>query len=108
MFRIEAPPGYEAKVKFVVQALLYLGANVMQVYLNGPVQDATMIYLVRPAVRTGRARCREPVRQPLRDSRSPTVRIEGIDVVIQLGTTFLSDTETIDTLPATTTTTTVP
>jgi hypothetical protein len=107
MFRIEAPPGYEAKVKFVVESLLYVGANVMQVYLNGPTQDATLIYLYDQRFEQDALGAENLFGQPL-ETLEPEVRIEGIDVVIQLGMAYLSDTETIDTLPSTTTTTTLP
>jgi hypothetical protein len=107
MFRIEAPPGYEAKVKFVVQALLYLGANVQQVYLNGPTQEATNVILYDERFQQDVLGAEGLFGLPL-ETPKPEVRIEGIDVVLQLGTAFLTDTETIDTLPATTTTTTVP
>ncbi|MBI4934012.1 MAG: LCP family protein [Actinobacteria bacterium] len=107
MFRIEAPPGSEAKVKFVVKALLYLGANVQQVYLNGPTQDATVIYLYDDRFQDDVLGAEALFGKPI-ETATPEVRIEGIDVVIQLGSVYLGNTESPDTLPSTTTTTTVP
>lgn len=107
MFRIEAPPGSEAKVKFVVEALLYLGANVQQVYLNGPTQDATVIYLYDDRFQDDVLGAEALFGKPI-ETATPDVRIEGIDVVIQLGSVYLGNTESPDTLPSTTTTTTVP
>ena len=107
MFRIEAPPGYESKVKYVVRALLYLGANVQQVYMNGPSQDATRIILYDDSFAGDALGAEALFGKPL-ETPEPEVRIEGIDVVIQLGSVFLNDTESGDTLPSTTTTTTVP
>jgi hypothetical protein len=107
MFRIEAPPGNEAKVKFVVKALLYLGANVQQVYLNGPTQDATVIYLYDDRFQDDVLGAEALFGKPI-ETATPEVRIEGIDVVLQLGSVYLGNTASPDTLPSTTTTTTLP
>ena len=48
VFRIEAPPGYEDRVKFAVRAILFLGANVVSVYLGGEVHEATRYYIDDP------------------------------------------------------------
>jgi hypothetical protein len=99
-FRIEAPPGYDDKVRFVVSALLYLDCNVQWVYANGPVHADTQVFLKDPAIST-------QVTGPLAVlgptvTNDPTYRIEGIDVIVQLGTDFLASTAPT-TLPATTT-----
>jgi hypothetical protein len=107
MFRIEAPPGFESKVKFVVRALLYLGANVQQVYMNGPSQEATRIILYDDRFAGDALGAEALFGKPI-ETPEPEVRIEGIDVVIQLGSAFLNNTESGDTLPSTTTTTMVP
>jgi hypothetical protein len=107
MFRIEAPPGNETKVKFVVKALLYLGANVQQVYQNGPTQEATIIYLYDDRFHDDVLGAEGLFGLPI-ETQTPDVRIEGIDVVIQLGSAYLGNTGSADTLPSTTTTTTLP
>jgi hypothetical protein len=104
-FRVEAPPGYDDKVKFVVESLLYLNSNVQWVYANGPVHKDTLVFLKDPALST-------QVSGPLSIfgstvTNDPTYRIEGIDVIVQLGTDFLASTAPT-TLPATTTIATTP
>lgn len=104
-FRIEAPPGYDDKVKFVVESLLYLNSNVQWVYANGPVHNDTQVFLKDPGLST-------QVGGPLSIfgktvTNDPTYRIEGIDVIVQLGTDFLASTAPT-TLPATTTIATTP
>ncbi len=108
MFRIEAPPGpgYDAKVKYTVEALLYLGANVQQVYLNGPLQEKTVVQLYDERF-AGDVAGIETLFGSV-ETAKPATRIAGIDVVIQLGTSFLDDTTSGDTMPSTTTTTTEP
>jgi hypothetical protein len=75
--------------------------------LNGPTQDATNVILYDERFQQDVLGAEGLFGLPL-ETPQPEVRIEGIDVVLQLGTAFLTDTETIDTLPPTTTTTTVP
>jgi len=104
-FRVEAPPGYDDKVRFAVAALLYVNSNVQWVYANGPVHKDTLVYLKDPGLST-------QVGGPLAVfgptvTNDPTYRIEGIDVIVQLGTDFLSS-AAATTLPATTTTPTTP
>jgi hypothetical protein len=104
-FRVEAPPGYDDKVRFVVQSLLYLNSNVQWVYANGPVQKDTLVFLKDPGLST-------QVTGPLAifgktTTNDPTYRIEGIDVIVQLGTDFLNS-NAPTTLPATTTIATTP
>lgn len=104
-FRIEAPPGYDDRVKFVVASLLYLNCNVQWVYANGPVHKETLVFLKDPALST-------QVGGPLQVfgttvTNDPTYRIEGVDVIVQLGTDYLTSAAPT-TLPATTTIATVP
>jgi hypothetical protein len=104
-FRVEAPPGYDDKVKFVVASLLYVNSNVQWVYANGPVHKGTLVFLKDPALSN-------QVSGPLAIfgstvTNDPTYRIEGIDVIVQLGTDYLTSTAPT-TLPATTTTPSTP
>lgn len=107
VFRIEAPPGNEDKVKWVVSALLYLNANVQWVKLDGPVQSSTMIYLADANLADDALGAEVLFGDDVEQAESD-FRIEGIDVIIQLGTSFLDDPESGNTLPSTTTTTTTP
>jgi hypothetical protein len=107
VYRVEAPPGYEDKVKWVISALLYLNANVQWVKLDGPVQDATLVYLADSNLADDALGAELLFGDDVEQADSD-FRIEGIDVIIQLGTSFLDDPESGNTLPSTTTTTTTP
>jgi hypothetical protein len=104
VFRIEAPPGYEDRVKFAVRAILFLGANVVSVYLGSDVHQETRYYIDDPRLveeaENNNALFGETV------TLTPQVPIEGIDVILQLGTDFLNGVG--DELPSTTTSTTEP
>jgi hypothetical protein len=104
-FRVEAPPGYDDKVKFVVASLLYVNSNVQWVYADGPVHKDTLVFLKDPALST-------QVGGPLAIFghtviNDPTYRIEGVDVIVQLGTDYLTSAAPT-TLPATTIAPTTP
>ena len=104
VFRIEAPPGYEARVRVAVAAVLFLGGNVKSVYLDAPVNPETRLYLSDASL----ADQAESNNAYFGATQTLTaeVPIEGIDVVLQLGTEFLDAEGTA--LPSTTTTTTEP
>lgn len=104
VYRVEAPPGYEERVKFAVGAILFLGSNVVSVYMGGEVREATLLYVNDPRLveeaESGNALFGNT------ETLTPDVPIEGIDVVLQLGTDFLNGVG--DELPSTTTSTTEP
>jgi hypothetical protein len=104
-FEVIAPRGYDDKVKSFVAALLYLGANVQRVYLDGPSQTATVLSLADARFRELTAGAEALVGSvTLQD---PAVRLEGIDVTFVLGTDYLN--RPIDgTLPSTSAPTTLP
>ncbi len=106
-FRIDAPPGHGDKVKWAVEALLYLGGNVSWVYQNGPEQATTKVLLADRSLSDDALGAENLFGTDFEQLEAGT-RIEGIDVIIQLGTTFLDDPTTGIALPSTTTTTTVP
>lgn len=104
-FEVIAPRGYDDKVKSFIGALLYLGANVQRVYLDGPSQTATVLSLADVRFRELTAGAEALVGSV--QLQDPAVRLEGIDVTFVLGTDFLN--RPIDgTLPSTTTSTTLP
>ncbi|MFZ4717938.1 MAG: LCP family protein [Ilumatobacteraceae bacterium] len=107
VFRVEAPPGYEDKVKWTVDALLYLNSNVGWVFQQGPVQEQTKV-LLSDASLSNDALGAENLFGDSFEQGVIEQPIEGIDVIIQLGTSFLEDPTTGATLPSTTTTTTTP
>lgn len=103
-YRVEAPPGYEERVKFAVRAILFLGANVVSVYLGAEEHPETRYYiddqnLVEKAENTN-ALFGNTV------NLIPDNPTQGVDVVLQLGTDFLNGEG--DELPSTTTSTTEP
>ncbi len=104
VFRIEAPLGYEDRVKFAVEAVLFLGANVVSVYLGGEEHEATR-YLIDDPRLIEEAESNNAL-FGLTETEAPDVPIEGIDVILQLGTDFLTGEG--NTLPSTTTSTTEP
>jgi len=104
VFRIEAPPGYEDRVKFAVRAVLFLGANVVSVYLGADVNEATRYYIDDPRL-VDEAESNNAL-FGITETLTPDVPIEGVDVILQLGTDFLKGTG--DELPSTTTSTTEP
>ncbi len=104
VFRIEAPPGYEDRVKFAVRAVLFLGANVVSVYLGSEVHEATRYYIDDPRLVT-EAESNTALFGKT-ETLTPKVPIEGVDVILQLGTDFLDGVG--DELPSTTTSTTEP
>lgn len=104
VFRIEAPPGYEERVKFAVRAVLFLGANVQSVYLGGEVHAATRYYIDDPRL-VDQAESNNALFGNT-ETLTPDLPIEGIDVILQLGTDFLTGVG--DALPSTTTSTTEP
>lgn len=104
VFRIEAPPGFEDRVKFAVRAVLFLGANVVSVYLGGDVHEATRYYIGDP--RLVKEAESNNVLFGATETLTPAVPIEGVDVILQLGTDFLNGVG--DELPSTTTSTTEP
>lgn len=107
VFRVEAPPGHADKVKYTVSALLYLGANVQWVYEKGPEQATTKVYLADKNLEDD-ALGAEGLFGNDFEQLDSTYRIEGVDVILQLGTSFLDDPGSGNTLPSTTTSTTVP
>jgi anionic cell wall polymer biosynthesis LytR-Cps2A-Psr (LCP) family protein len=104
-FRIEAPPGYEARVLHAIGAVLFIGGNVKWVYLNGPVQADTVFLVKQDSIRTQAEDSGVTTAFGASRFESPADPIEDIDVIIQLGTAFLESTDTA--MPSTTTTTIV-
>jgi len=106
VFRVEAPPGYEARVSFAVRALLFLGGNVVSVYISDSVEvhPEVRLYIDNPNLIEKVQSANELFGNTV--TLTPDKPIEGIDVIVQLGTDFLTGEG--DTLPGTTTSTTEP
>ncbi len=104
VWRIEAPSGHDAQVKYAVELILYLGGNVQSVYLEGPAQVQTNMILYDPRF----DQATTAAQKVFGDVKlgTPDQRIEGVDVVLQLGSSFLdANSGTDNTMPATTSTT---
>ncbi len=103
-YRVEAPPGYVEEMKAAVAALLYLGANVRSVDFAGPVM-ANSVALLSTEDQQERVAVDNAVFGTLEIAVDPNP-IEGIDVVLQLGTAYLGQGPAP--LPSTTTTSLTP
>ncbi|MBI4883069.1 MAG: hypothetical protein HY826_03350 [Actinobacteria bacterium] len=103
-YRVQAPPGYVEEMKAAVAVLLYLGANVRSVDFSGPVM-VNSVALLSTEDEQERAAVDNAVFGTLEFVVNPNP-IEGIDVVLQLGTDYLGQGPAA--LPSTTTTTSIP
>jgi hypothetical protein len=103
-YRIEAPPGYEDRVQFAVWILLFLGANVVSVYLGGDEHPEPRMCIADANLADKTDNTYGAFGTPV--ILTPERPTEGVDVVLQLGTDFLKGEGTE--LPAVTTSTTEP
>ena len=109
LYRIEAPPGNEARVRDMIGAVLYFGGNVTSINLNGPAQEFTDI-VVYDALDKASVEQAANADEGIRFIE-PTVRIDGVDIWMVIGSRFLDAAPaptTTDTTPADTTTDTAP
>ena len=107
VFRIEAPPGYDAKVLHVVRTLLFLGGNVQSIWMGGPARPETALLLYDDALTSSAEYYQQYFGRTVVEAVD--TRVQGVDVIIQLGADYLdSQDPNMTTLPATTTTTTMP
>ena len=104
-FRIEAPPGYEARVMHAIGTVLFVGGNVKWVFLDGPVQAETVFLVKQDSIKEQAENSGVTTAFGASRFDSPETAIEDVDVIIQLGTDFLESTDTA--MPSTTTTTIV-
>jgi hypothetical protein len=87
VYRLEAAPGYEQKVREAIAFVLYLGGNVGSVNLGAQVSTETVVYLYNERVKA------------IADSTNkffgkvvyatPTYGIQGTDMTIVLGSEYL-------------------
>ena len=90
VFRIEAPAGYEAQMRVAVAIVLFSGGNVQSVYLNGPSQANTNVLIRDTRLQDQTGGANTGLFGPT-DVSEPKTSIEGIDVIVQLGGTWLDD-----------------
>jgi hypothetical protein len=92
IIRIEAPPGYDVQVKLTMDKLLYLTANVVSVDTSHAPQPETIFFVPDEANRI-RAQTTDVIFGDVVFGE-PTVRVDGVDVTIVLGTTYLESVTT--------------
>ena len=102
-YRIEAPPGYVAQVKAAIAALLYIGVNIKSVAFDGPVLPVSHALVLTEEAKDPVA-ADNAVFGTVEVSVNPQP-IEGIDVVLQLGSEYLDGPALAP--PGNTTTTTI-
>jgi hypothetical protein len=87
LFRLEAPPGYDAQVKYTVTFFLFLGGNVVSVDTGVEAQPDT-VFVVPDEVNRGKAQIADAFFGNY-SFVDPTFRIDGVDITIVLGTEYL-------------------
>ena len=92
VLRVEAPPGYDAQVKRTIDRLLYVGGNVISVDMTAAPQPTTVFYVPDAADRL-RVGIADGIFGTI-NFGEPTVRIEGVDVTVVLGTDYLQRPDT--------------
>lgn len=90
-FRVEAPPGYDVQVKLTIDKILFIGANVVSVDTSRPARPDTVFLVPNEADRV-RAQVADEIFGTI-TFEDPTVRIDGVDVTLVLGTDYLSSVE---------------
>ncbi len=91
LFRLEAPPGYDAQVKRTVEVLLFLGGNVVSIAAGIEPRPDT-VFLVPDEVNRDEAEATNDVFGGF-TFVEPEFRIDGVDVTIVLGTDYLESVE---------------
>lgn len=105
VYRIEAPKGYDDRVRFTIAAVLYFGGNVQSVFVSDSVDvESATVFELYDARFEERTEDSADLFGTVRFA-APTTRISGVDVVIRLGTEFLDG--AVNVLPSTTPSTTV-
>lgn len=95
VYRIEAPPGYDERVRYAISVLLFFSENVQSVYISSSVtvEQATVMELYDSKSKE-RAEAASVVFGETTYAE-PSVRIAGVDVVLRLGLDFLTSSEAL-------------
>jgi hypothetical protein len=91
-YRLEAPPGYDLQVKLTIDKLLFLQANVISVDTTADLRADT-VFLVPDDADRNRVAVADGIFGTIQYGE-PTVRIDGVDVTVVLGTDYLESVET--------------
>lgn len=96
IFRLEAPPGYEAEVQRTIAKLVFLGGNVVSVDLTKQPQPDT-VFIVPDEINRAEAGTTNAIFGDF-TFEEPTVRIDGVDLTVILGTDYLAtvDVQAVD------------
>ena len=100
VFRIEAPPGYDDKVRKAIGLVLFFGGNVSSISLGAAATPQTLMYLYDDRVRVEADAFNTlfgTIEFPV-----PTSRVEGADLTLVLGLEYLQS--PTDPVPPSTTT----
>jgi hypothetical protein len=86
-FRLQAPPGYEARVRDLIGQIIFLQGNVISVSFDGQVQEKTEMFVYDGQDRAGL----DGSNAILGDVQfpKPASAIDGVDVTIVLGAEYL-------------------
>ncbi len=87
LIRLEAPPGFEEQVKRTIDKLLYVGGNIVSVDMSAASRPDTVL-LVPDEVNRTQAEQTNGIFGSIAFV-DPTVRIDGVDATIVLGTDYL-------------------
>jgi hypothetical protein len=87
LFRLEAPPGYDAEVKRTVEVLLYFGGNVVSIDSTIAPRPDT-VFIVPDEVNRDEAEATNGIFGDF-SFVEPQVRIDGVDLTVVLGTEYL-------------------
>jgi hypothetical protein len=88
IFRLEAPPGYEAQVRRTIDKLLFLGGNVVSVDMTRQPQPNT-VFIVPDEIDRREAGTTNLIFGDF-TFQEPTVRIDGVNLTVILGTDYLN------------------
>lgn len=91
LFRLEAPPGYDAEVKRIVEVVLYFGGNVVSIDSTIAPRPDT-VFIVPDEVNRDEAAAANVIFGEVAFA-DPEYRIEGVDITLVLGTDYLDSVE---------------
>lgn len=87
VIRLEAPPGYDLQVKRTIEKLLFLNANVVSVDTTA-IPQADTVFFVPDESNQALVTSTDDIFGAI-NFGTPTMRIDGVDVTILLGTDYL-------------------
>ena len=86
--RLVAPSGYDPQVKRTIELLLYVQANIVSIDTTAEPVEGTTMYVPDDFMLTDAKLTAEVLGDDV-EFGTPTERIDGVDITIDLGTTYL-------------------